>query len=75
MERDELKARLEETERQLKERTRRVAHLEQSLEDMTQYLLNLKAKLPSARPNLQRQACFDNDAEASEVASSNLSGS
>lgn len=45
-ERDELKARLEETKRQLKKKTRQVSHLEQNLEDMTQYLLQLKGTLP-----------------------------
>lgn len=55
MERDELKARLEETERQLKEKTRQVFHLEQNLEDVTQYLLQLKAKLPFAMGGPERE--------------------
>lgn len=66
IERDELKARLEETERQLKEKTRQVFHLEQSLEDMTQYLLHLKSKLPL--PNIS----FEREAETSERGSTNL---
>lgn len=69
MERDELKARLEETERHLKEKTRQVAHLEQSLEDMTQYLLHLKAKLPLP------SGSFEREGETSERGSTNLTES
>lgn len=69
MERDELKARLEETERQLKEKTRQVFHLEQSLEDMTQYLLCLKSKLPLPN-NLPEK-----EAELSERGSTSLTES
>lgn len=69
IERDELKARLEETERQLKEKTRQVFHLEQSLEDMTQYLLHLKTKLPL--PSIS----FEREAETSERGSTNLTES
>ncbi|CAI5482924.1 unnamed protein product [Closterium sp. Yama58-4] len=43
----ELRARLQETERQLQEKTARVSELERSLEEMTQYLQNLKAILPA----------------------------
>lgn len=64
MERDELKARLEETERQLKEKTRQVVHLEQNLEDMTRYLLQLKAKLPLV------VGCAEREGETSERDSS-----
>lgn len=69
MERDELKARLEETERQLKEKTRQVFHLEQSLEDMTQYFLCLKSKLPLSNSH------FEKEAELSERGSTNLTES
>ncbi|KAI5063517.1 hypothetical protein GOP47_0022064 [Adiantum capillus-veneris] len=69
MERDELKARLEETERRLKEKTKQVFHLEQSLEDMTQYLLCLKSKLPLPN-NLS-----DKETEVSERSSTNLTES
>lgn len=69
VERDELKARLEESERQLREKTRRVFHLEQSLEDMTQYLLQLKSKVPLP------SASFEREVETSERGSTNLTGS
>ncbi|CAI5489520.1 unnamed protein product [Closterium sp. Naga37s-1] len=43
----ELRARLQETERRLQEKTARVSELERNLEEMTQYLQNLKAILPA----------------------------
>ncbi|KAJ7525682.1 hypothetical protein O6H91_17G061600 [Diphasiastrum complanatum] len=42
-ERDELKARLEYTERKLREKTRQVSELEHDLEEVTQYLMEFKA--------------------------------
>ncbi|KAH7445416.1 hypothetical protein KP509_01G007800 [Ceratopteris richardii] len=68
-ERDALKAQLEETERRLKEKTRQVFHLEQSLDDMTQYLLRLKSNL-----SLQNNVS-ENERELSERGSTNLAES
>eukprot|EP00249_Psilotum_nudum_P013412 c24315_g1_i1 orf=338-1462(+) len=55
LERDELRARLQETERQLQEKTRQVVNLEEDLENMTQYVLGLKAMLPFVESSLERE--------------------
>lgn len=69
MERDELKARLEETEHQLKEKTRQVVCLEQSLEDMTQYLLQLNTKLPFVTGGGERE-CLTLERDCTSVTES-----
>jgi len=48
-ERDELRARLQETERQLQAKTQRVSELEHNLEEVTQYLLEFKAMFEGSK--------------------------
>eukprot|EP00850_Spirogloea_muscicola_P012510 SM000081S22644 [mRNA] locus=s81:374110:375173:+ [translate_table: standard] len=67
-EKDDLRARLAETEQALAEKTRRVSELEGSLEDMTRYLRNLKAMMAPAAEDMSPMPAQTEAAEGGKEA-------